>query len=92
MFAPLSPTAAILDLGKDAQWDAEAIQIEMARRARALHQAGVVAGDVVVIAHGDSAHFFFDLFATWRVGAAAALSRSELDRGGTCARGRLLQR
>lgn len=52
---------------------ASGVWLDEQSRARAalLRAAGVSAGDRIAIAHGNSAGFFADLFAVWRVGACA---------------------
>ncbi|MGH6767210.1 MAG: AMP-binding protein, partial [Bradyrhizobium sp.] len=62
----------IEDVGLGLSWDAMALEGQIARRAAVLSQMGVGRGSVVSIGHGGTARFFADLFATWRVGAAAA--------------------
>jgi acyl-CoA synthetase (AMP-forming)/AMP-acid ligase II/thioesterase domain-containing protein/acyl carrier protein len=62
----------IEDVGLGLSWDAMALEDQVARRAAVLSQMGIGRGSVVSIGHGGTARFFADLFATWRVGAAAA--------------------
>ena len=81
--AGLAPTSArmlttstrdggIEDIGLGLSWDAVTLGDQVDRRAAALSQMGIGRGSVVSIGHGGTARFFADLFATWRVGAAAA--------------------
>lgn len=62
----------IEDVGLGLSWDAMALEGQIARRAAVLSQMGIGRGSVVSIGHGGTARFFADLFAIWRVGAAAA--------------------
>jgi acyl-CoA synthetase (AMP-forming)/AMP-acid ligase II/thioesterase domain-containing protein/acyl carrier protein len=62
----------IEDVGLGLSWDAAALGDQVDRRAAVLSQMGIGRGSVVSIGHGGTARFFADLFATWRVGAAAA--------------------
>ena len=62
----------IEDVGLGLSWDAMALEDQITRRAAVLSQMGIGRGSVVSIGHGGTARFFADLFATWRVGAAAA--------------------
>ncbi len=72
MFTSLTKCGCIKDIRLGLSWDAAALGHEVDRRAAVLSQMGIGRGSVVAIAHSGSAHFFADLFATWRVGAAAA--------------------
>jgi acyl-CoA synthetase (AMP-forming)/AMP-acid ligase II len=72
MFPPLAQFGSIDDLKHAVRWDAPTLALEIERRAAFLGQMGIGRGSLVAIAHGGSARFFADLFATWRVGATAA--------------------
>ncbi len=62
----------IEDVGLGWSWDAATLEDQVNRRAATLSQMGIGRGSVVAIGHGGTARFFADLFAIWRVGAAAA--------------------
>lgn len=62
----------IEDVGLGLSWDAATLGEQVNRRAAALSQMGIGRGSIVAIGHGGTARFFADLFASWRVGAAAA--------------------
>src|ERR1700682_5427035 len=72
MLALLSKCGGIEDVGLGLSWDSATLADEVSWRAAVLAQMGVGRGSVVAIAHGGTARFFADLFATWSVGAAAA--------------------
>jgi acyl-CoA synthetase (AMP-forming)/AMP-acid ligase II len=85
MLADLPPAAAILDLPSGIAWDGSTLTAQRDRRAAALAEVGVGAGDRVAIVHGGTAPFFADLLAVWSLGAAAscldpALTPRERDR------------
>ena len=81
MFTPLTKCGAIEDIGLGLSWDAATLVHEVTRRAAVLSQLGIGRRSVVAIAHGGSAHFFADLFATWSVGATAACLDANLTPG-----------
>jgi oxalate---CoA ligase len=68
----LDRLGSVTDLGLGQHWDACRLRREAANRSTALSDLGLRSGMIVAIAHGTTAHFFADLLATWRVGAAAA--------------------
>jgi acyl-CoA synthetase (AMP-forming)/AMP-acid ligase II/thioesterase domain-containing protein len=72
VFAPLAKCGGIKDIGLDLSWDAAKLKHEVTRRAAVLSQWGIGRRSIVAIAHGGTANFFADLFATWSVGATAA--------------------
>ena len=53
-------------------WNPTEIRRQRSHRAALYAAAGVVAGDVVFLHHGNTLEFFADLLALWAVGAAAA--------------------
>ncbi len=63
---------AVEDIGSGIRWDPARLAHEIERRAATLQAMGIGRGSVVAIAHGQSAHFFADLLATWHLGASAA--------------------
>ena len=62
----------ITDLVSGVSWAPEKLQTETGRRAAFLQSEGIGAGDIVLITHGGSLHFFADLLALWATGACAA--------------------
>jgi acyl-CoA synthetase (AMP-forming)/AMP-acid ligase II len=72
MFALLAKYGSIEDVGLGLNWNTATLTHETTRRAAFLSQLGIGRGSVVAIAHGGTAYFFADLFATWSVGATAA--------------------
>jgi oxalate---CoA ligase len=62
----------IRDIGLALDWDQEAFEREVARRAVVLSQLRPGRGSIIAVAHAGTAHFLADLFAIWRVGATAA--------------------
>ena len=75
---------SIVDVGSGRTWDPATIIGNVERRAAVLSSLGVGRGTKVAICHGNSASFFADLFAIWRLGSCAiclnpGLSREELD-------------
>ena len=81
MFALLSNCGRIKDIELGLSWDSATLVEEVGRRAAVLAQMGIGRGSIVAIAHGGTAQFFADLFATWSVGAAAACLNSTLTSG-----------
>ena len=77
-FATSFACGGIEDVGLGLSWDASRLADEVSRRAAVLSQMDIGCGSVVAIAHGGTARFFADLFATWSVGAAAACLDSSL--------------
>jgi oxalate---CoA ligase len=73
-----SPTGCIVDIALNLRWDRTQFAREVARRAAVLSGLNVHRGSIVGILHNGSAHFFADLFAVWRLGAAAACLDSAL--------------
>jgi oxalate---CoA ligase len=73
-----SPTGCIVDIALNIRWDGTQFAREVARRAAVLSGLNVRRGSIVGILHNGSAHFFADLFAVWRLGAAAACLDSAL--------------
>jgi acyl-coenzyme A synthetase/AMP-(fatty) acid ligase len=73
-----SPTGCIVDIALNIRWDGTQFAREVARRADVLSGLNVRRGSIVGILHNGSAHFFADLFAVWRLGAAAACLDSAL--------------
>jgi acyl-CoA synthetase (AMP-forming)/AMP-acid ligase II/thioesterase domain-containing protein len=71
-FIQLKECGGIDDVGLGLRWDAATLEKEVLRRAVVLGQMGIKPGSVAAIGHGGTAQFFADLFACWRVGAAAA--------------------
>src|SRR5438874_10519777 len=69
---PLVRCGGIEDMGLGLRWDGTTLEHEASRRAAVLAQLGIGRKSIVAIAHSGTAHFFADLFATWKVGAAAA--------------------
>jgi acyl-CoA synthetase (AMP-forming)/AMP-acid ligase II/thioesterase domain-containing protein len=72
MLTPSKACGGINDVALGIQWDAAALNDEVARRAALLTRKGIRAGSVVAIGHGGTARFFADLFACWHIGAVAA--------------------
>lgn len=68
----LERLGAVTDLARGTRQDGPALARETRRRAALLAGLGLRPGDRVLIAHGGSADFFADLFASWACGAAAA--------------------
>src|SRR5579862_5325081 len=68
----------IEDLGLGFAWDGAMFEREVAHRAAILSQLGAGPGSVIAIFHSGTARFFADLFAVWRIGAAAACLDSSL--------------
>jgi oxalate---CoA ligase len=81
LFATSFACGGIEDVGLGISWDASTLADEVSRRAAVLSQMGIGRGSTVAIAHGGSARFFADLFATWSVGATAACLDSTLTAG-----------
>jgi len=81
MLTTATRDGGIADLGLGLSWDAAALGDQVDRRAAILLQMGIGRGSVVAIGHGGTARFFADLFATWRVGAAAACLDPSLTHG-----------
>src|SRR5690349_13808607 len=77
-FATSFASGGIEDATLDLSWGASALADEVGRRAAVLSEMGIGQGSVVAIAHGGTARFFADLFATWSVGATAACLDSSL--------------
>lgn len=78
---------SIYDAGLDRDFSAPEIHALTETRAQCLWDLGVRAGARVLIAHGNSIHFFTDLFACWSLGACAVpidptTSAPELERVG----------
>lgn len=78
---------SIYDAGLDRTFHAGEIHSLLETRAQALWEHGIQTGSRVLIAHGNSIHFYIDLFACWRLGACAVpidptTSAGELERVG----------
>jgi long-subunit acyl-CoA synthetase (AMP-forming) len=73
-----APSGCIEDIGLNIRWDALNFAQEVERRAAVLSRLGISRQSIVAILHNNSARFFSDLFAIWRLGAAAACLDSEL--------------
>jgi oxalate---CoA ligase len=71
-FVQLKDCGGIADAGLGLRWNAATLEKEVVRRAVVLARLGIKPGSLVAIGHGGTAQFFADLFACWRVGAAAA--------------------
>jgi acyl-CoA synthetase (AMP-forming)/AMP-acid ligase II/thioesterase domain-containing protein/acyl carrier protein len=80
-FATPFAGGGIEDVGLGISWDASTLADEVSWRAAVLSRMGIGRGSTVAIAHGGSARFFADLFATWSVGATAACLDSTLTAG-----------
>lgn len=78
---------SIYDAGLDRTFSPKEIRSLFEDRAHVLWNQGVQAGSRVLIAHGNSIHFYVDLFACWHLGACAVpidptSSDAELERIG----------
>lgn len=78
---------SIYDAGLDRTFLAPEIHSLAETRAHALWELGVQTGSRVLIAHGNSIHFYIDLFACWQLGACgvpidSSTSTPELERVG----------
>jgi oxalate---CoA ligase len=73
-----SPSGCIEDIALNIRWDGTQFAQEVARRVAVLSVLNIRRGSIVAILHNASAHFFADLFAIWRLGAAAACLDSTL--------------
>ena len=58
----------ITDTASGECWGADKLHQEMLKRSSYYYNSGIVAGDKVIIMHGNSAVFFVDLFALWNMG------------------------
>lgn len=74
-------TGSVTDLLSGAALSGPDLTAEVGRRAAVLAGLGVGRGDRVVIAHGGTPYFFADLFAVWRLGAAAVCANPALTAG-----------
>jgi oxalate---CoA ligase len=73
-----SPSGCIEDITLNIRWDAINFAHEVTRRAAVLSELNIRPGSIVAILRNGGAHFFADLFAIWRLGAAAACLDSTL--------------
>src|SRR5271166_3060373 len=73
-----SPSGCIEDITLNIRWDAIEFAQEVTRRAAVLSDLNIRPGSIVAILRNGGAHFFADLFAIWRLGAAAACLDSTL--------------
>ena len=71
-------SGGIEDIALKVQWDSTRFAHEVTRRMAVLSRLNIRRGSIVAILHNGSAHFFADLFAVWRLGAAAACLDSAL--------------
>jgi oxalate---CoA ligase len=72
------PSGGLEDIALNTRWDGTQFAQEVARRVAVLSLLNIRRGSIVAILHNGSAHFFADLFAVWRLGAAAACLDSTL--------------
>jgi acyl-coenzyme A synthetase/AMP-(fatty) acid ligase/thioesterase domain-containing protein/acyl carrier protein len=70
MLIPFARFGSIEEVGSPA-WDATTLHDEVERRAAELSRIGIGRRSRVAIIHSNTARFFADLFAVWRVGATA---------------------
>lgn len=61
----------VCDVAQGVLWDRMRFEAEVAKRARRLLDGGFGAGDLAVVPHGNSCHFFADLLAVWSRGGGA---------------------
>jgi len=78
MIVSFDRLGSLSDLVHGAQWSGAEIASAAKQRAAALREAGVGAGDKVLIVQAGSGNFFADLFAVWGAGATAAVLNSAL--------------
>jgi oxalate---CoA ligase len=72
------PSGTIEDVALDLRWDGASFAREVARRAAILARMAISRGSIVAISRTNSVDVLADLFAAWRLGAAAACLDSGL--------------
>ena len=68
---PLENIGSIIDIKNNVEWTSSKINKEVSLRVHELINQGVNHTDKIIIMHGNSPAFFFDLFAVWKLGACA---------------------
>src|SRR5262249_44301399 len=78
MLRTFNPAGSIEDISLGQRWEPAKFAQAVNRRAIALAEMNIRRGSIVGIYHCDAIHFLIDLFATWRLGAAAACVDSSM--------------